>query len=106
MNSIDVAISVPASDRHELEDLCLKLEMNEEPFETRALDGDTLCTVVLSIYTATLPIVAVWLRARVTEKKNSSVSYKGVSIHGYTAGDATQILNILERGLEPRKPDA
>ncbi|MCZ4581640.1 MULTISPECIES: hypothetical protein [Gordonia] len=99
MSTVDLAISLPAEDRTDLDDLGKSLQRPEAPFETRSLDGETVMTIIVTLSTVTFPYFEAWLNARVAARKDTSVSINGVKIDGYSANDAVRIYSEINKNI-------
>src|SRR6266545_4495278 len=98
---INAVIAVPLDDADDLEELSRDLSAHS-PVESRALDGGSVATLLVSVYVASLPLIKAWLIARVERHKESTVSINGRRIHGYSAEDAVLIMNAFEQAALSR----
>jgi hypothetical protein len=105
MTSINVAVSVPVDDRAELEELRQHLQSDAPAFESRALDGETVVTILLALSTVALPYFEAWLNARVAAKKGTSVRDGEFRVDGYSAKDALLIMDRLHGKLNAEDSD-
>lgn len=92
-----LAIGVPLDSRTDLEDLATSLGEGSV-LEARGLDGQAILTLVVTLYTTSVPIVITWIRNREKYRKDMSVTIEGrrFIVNGYTSDEVIKMIKALE----------
>ncbi|MGR6320016.1 hypothetical protein Q2K19_25795 [Micromonospora soli] len=113
MPQTQIVIKVPPLDEEALQQLVGALEDGDgEPFESRALDGGTLLTAIVTVGIPTISLLRTWMLARVAQRRGCIVQIDGQTFQGYSAEEVALVVEALEkranqlrssRGEEPRE---
>ena len=100
MDRIVIAVKAPLEASSDLRELIRDLgDVNAVPSESRALDGETLLTAIVSIGASTLPLLEAWLAGRTQRRQGATVQVQGMTFQGYTADEVVEIIQILKKNL-------
>ncbi|MEU7809583.1 hypothetical protein AB0B18_24275 [Micromonospora chalcea] len=103
MSDAQVVIKLPSGEQAALQELILALDSDGTPFESRALDGGTLITAIVTITAPTILTLRTWMQARVAEQRGCTAQFDGHTFQGYTDEDISRLVSMLEKQLaEPR----
>lgn len=98
MSERTVVIQVPATDRKDLNKLITQLA--HEPgdvLESRAFDGATVLTLLVSVSAGTAAVLRTWLMARATTRKSTKATIDGKHFEGYTKDEVLAIMEAIKR---------
>jgi hypothetical protein len=96
MGERTLIIQVPTTDRKELDKLITRLE--HEPgdvLESRAFDGATVLTLLVSVSAGTAAVLRTWLITRATTRKSTKVTIDGKHFEGYTKNEVLAIMAAI-----------
>lgn len=101
MADIDLTVSVPVGAQADLEEL-LRLTScdNTSVAESRALDGATVLTAVVTLTAGGLNVFRTWVRAQVERQRTYEVRLNGRAFRGYSARELQDLLVALEGAAE------
>lgn len=93
-----ITVQVPAGEAEALEALIrdLSVDAEAELIESRAFDGGLIIMAVVSIATATLPVLKAWLLARSQERRSTKVTIEGKQFQAYSADEVIAILEAVK----------
>lgn len=106
MTQLIAAIEVPLDDEAELATLRDRLQAAMPPVHSRALDGDTVAQLVVSLTAISVPVLKTWLVTRAQQRKSTVVSWKGRRFVGYSVDEVAELAERLSRTLDTREGDA
>ncbi|GAB3757594.1 hypothetical protein GCM10027599_23910 [Yimella radicis] len=98
----DIAVQVAIAESEELKTLLLGFSAGEEPIQSRAFDGGLVVTGLLTLSTASLPVLKAWLIARADQKRSTKVIIGGKQFEAYSREDVIAILKAVEKSEGPR----
>ena len=109
MSSLPLIVSMNRENRAELVALLAATGHPGHVSEARALDGDTVCTVLLVLTSTSLAGWREWLKYRVDTRAQLEVKVGGVTLHGYSPDEILQLgaavdAEAIRAGIE--SPDA
>jgi hypothetical protein len=93
-----VSVQVPAAEAADLDKLVRDLAADTETIESRAFDGGLVVTAVVTVVTATLPVLRSWLLARSQERRTTKVTIRGKQFQGYSADEVIAMLEADRQG--------
>jgi hypothetical protein len=104
---LDLALSVDHENRSDLDAFVRQADAGASITESRSLDGITLATVLVTVGVGTVNALRDWLISLVDAKKGCIVSFKGVTLQGYSSDDVERLMRLIERELDdPRDFDS
>lgn len=109
MNEIVAAIEVPLDNEADLVTLSDQLHASQSPAHSRALDGDTVAQLIVTLSGLSVPVLRTWLVTRAQQRKSTVVSWKGRRFVGYSVKEVTELTEALSRTLDqgdPPPPDS
>ena len=96
-------IQVPTTDRKDLDKLITQLGCElGDVLESRAFDGATLLTLLVSVSAGTAAVLRTWLMARATTRRSTKVTIDGKHFEGYTKDEVLAIMGAIRRSDEEK----
>jgi len=93
----NISIHVPEEDKADLKSLMKQLDLDGEPFTSRAFDAVTLSVVLVPLTIRALPVLKAWLLARSEARRSTKVTIDGQQFEGYSADEVVKILESTAR---------
>jgi len=106
MTQLIAAIEVPLDDEAELAALREQLHSAMPPAHSRALDGDTVAQLVVTLTGMSVPVLRTWLVTRAQQRKSTVVSWKGRRFVGYSVQEVAELAELLSRTLDDDEGDS
>lgn len=93
-------VSVPLSDRSDLDDLRSKIDGSQGPVESRPFDGAVAVQILVPLTATSITLLRLWLKERYGLKKAQKVTIDGMTFEAHSAEDIAHILEAMEHAKD------
>jgi outer membrane biogenesis lipoprotein LolB len=94
--ALDLSVQVPVDEAASLHELLQRLAVDADTAQLHPFDGEAVVQSVIALTGASIPVLRLWLRARVAERKSYRVVYDGTEYVGYTADEVERLVEALK----------
>jgi hypothetical protein len=98
--SLSLSVQVPVDEAASLRELLRNLTVDADTVQLHPFDGETVVQSIIALTGASIPVLRLWLRARVAERKTFRVVYDGTEYAGYTADEVERLVEVLKSDAE------
>jgi shikimate kinase len=95
-----MSLQVPVDEVESLEELLRTLQAPSETSRLHPFDGETVVQAVVTLSGAAIPILRIWLRARVEARKSYRLVYDGTEYEGYDVKEIERLVQVLKADVD------
>lgn len=95
-----LSVQVPLDEAASLRELLRHLDVHADTSQLHPFDGETVIQSVVALTGASIPVLRLWLRARVAERKTFRVVYDGTEYVGYTVDEVERLVEALKADVD------